>query len=145
MYQRILYTFYVFSYVLGGLFIYTGTKKLKDYTSYAAHIEASQLFTTTVSPWVSKGVIAIEILLALLLITPITRIQIWAWCTAFLLMVSYSYYIYYILKKAPFVPCACKAVYEQLGWMGHLYLNAGIAILALMVFWMYYKWISIKN
>lgn len=141
-----IYTITALGYGLGGLFIYAAAKKVKDYTAYAAHIEASELFNSAVSGWVSKGVIGVEVLLAFLLMMPYLRVQMIAWRAIPLWMGVYSYYIYYILYKAPFTPCACKGVNETWGWMGHLYLNIGIAVLAIGLCIVYYlgTWINKK-
>ncbi|HMR19749.1 MAG TPA: hypothetical protein PKA53_10665, partial [Sphingobacterium sp.] len=93
----------------------------------------------------AKAAIAVEYGLALVLLMPLSRVQIWGWRGILLLMAVYSYYIYHVQHHAPFTPCSCKGVSETLSWDQHQLLTLGLILLALVVMGIYHReWIRQK-
>lgn len=136
------YPLIIISYMMAMLLAYTATRKLLDYASYEAHVRDVELFAPDLAVWAARAAIAVEYGLALILLVPLGRIQIWGWKGVALLMAIYGYYVYHVLHYAPFTPCSCKGVTEKLSWTGHGFLIMGLALLALAILLLYYgRWI----
>jgi 4-hydroxybenzoate polyprenyltransferase len=133
------------SYIMAGLLAYTASKKILDYESYIAHVRDVELMSPALAVWAARAAIAVEYGLALVLLLPLNRIQIWGWKVVVLLMLAYNYYIFHVQHYAPFTPCSCKGVTEKLSWTEHSLLNTGLGLLALLILGIYYrKWIRQK-
>jgi hypothetical protein len=134
------------SYLMAGLLVYTASKKLLDHESYIAHVRDVELLPPIAAVWAARAAIAVEYGLAMVLLVPLNRIQIWGWRGTLLLMVAYNYYIYHVQYHAPFTPCSCKGVSEALSWEQHQLLTSGLVLLALLVIGIYHrKWIRQKT
>lgn len=134
------------SYLMAGLLTYTATKKLMDYESHLAHIRDIELISHGLAVWAARAVIAVEYGLAIVLLVPLNRVEIWGWKAVVLLMAVYCYYIYHVLHYAPFVPCSCHGIDKRLTWGQQFDINLGLAALALLILGLYYrKWIRQKT
>lgn len=112
-------------YVL--LFAYAAVSKLADYNTFTEQLTESPLSRfAKIIAWLTP---ATELLLALLLVIPKTRKL--ALYGSFLLMLSFTVYIIYILKFSPDIPCSCGGILENMNWTQHLVFNIAFTLLAL--------------
>lgn len=111
------------------LFIYAAVSKLLEYDKF--HIQISQSpILTSMGNWIAFLVPVIEILIAFFLIVP--RFRLLAFYAAFCLMITFTTYIFLILKFSPFIPCACGGILDSMGWAEHLIFNLGFVSLAMI-------------
>jgi hypothetical protein len=80
---------------------------------------------------------SVEILISLLLILPQTR-RIGLWCS-FVLMLTFTGYVGYMLAFTPHLPCSCGGVLRQMTWKQHLVFNTFYSIIALLGIWLHQR------
>ncbi|WP_211362137.1 MauE/DoxX family redox-associated membrane protein [Aequorivita antarctica] len=112
-------------YVL--LFVYAAVSKLLDFETFTLQLAQSPLLSTYAG-FISWGVPATEIVIAIFLIIP--QFRIFALYASFLLMIMFTAYIYIILNFSDFIPCSCGGVLEKLNWTQHLIFNIVFIVLA---------------
>ncbi|MBL1410377.1 MauE/DoxX family redox-associated membrane protein [Sphingobacterium faecale] len=134
-----IYIQYFFSYILGLLFIYTAVRKMIDYNAHVAHIADVKFLSASIAYHAAYLVILAEMAIALLLLVPITRVQVWGWKLILPLMLVYTFYVNHVLNLPLFIPCSCKGVHDRLAWTDHYILNAGLSILALSMITLHYR------
>lgn len=115
--------------ILIVLFTYAALSKLHDYEKFLVQLGQSPLLTSF-AKWVAWFVPAVEIIIALLLILPGTRLR--ALYASFTMMVMFSAYIVAITRFSPYVPCSCGGILEKMNWNQHLVFNIAITLLALL-------------
>lgn len=112
-------------YVL--LFAYAAISKLIDHQQFAQQLQESPLHRfAAILVWL---VPASELVLAALLLIPTTRKL--ALYGSFLLMMTFTLYIIYILKYTLDIPCSCGGLLEDMTWPQHLIFNIVFTALAL--------------
>lgn len=117
------------SYFFILLFVYAAFSKLLDFENFQIQLAQSPLLSAYAGV-VSYGMLAIELLTALLLIWDKTRrIGLYA---SFGLMTAFTLYIYLILNHADNIPCSCGGILENMSWDQHLVFNFTCMLLALM-------------
>ena len=114
-------------YVL--LFVYAAVNKILDFENFRVQLAQSPLLSNFAG-WVAWAVPSAEILIALTLLIPSFRLS--GMYAAFSLMVMFTAYIYIILNYSSFVPCSCGGILEKMGWVEHLWFNAGFTLLAVL-------------
>lgn len=114
-----------------ALFVYAALSKLLDFSAFRMQLSQSPLLSAH-AQWLSWLVPSIEILLAVLLSFPKTRL--WALFFSLNLMVMFAAYIYIILHYGSFVPCSCGGILEKMGWKEHLIFNIVFVFLAITAF-----------
>jgi uncharacterized membrane protein YphA (DoxX/SURF4 family) len=122
----------VLSSLLILVWIYTGFEKLfKFEQSRKAFL--NQTFPTELAEILSYSVPITELLIASLLLFPVTRW--WGYLGSTLLLTVFVTYVGLIWVGAfPRVPCNCAGIIESLGWGAHFVLNMfliGAAVLGL--------------
>lgn len=111
------------------LFTYAATSKILDFENFQIQLGQSPLLSSFAGA-VSYGVIIVELLLVILLISKKTRpIALYG---SLLLMTMFTTYIYIILNYSSFVPCSCGGILEKLGWTEHMIFNSFFILLALI-------------
>lgn len=110
------------------LFVYAALSKLLDYSGFHRQLAMSPVLTAHAS-WLAWLVPVLELLMALLLAFPRTRLA--GMFGSYCLMGAFTAYIYLIMNYASHVPCSCGGILENMGWMEHFYFN--LAFLALAV------------
>jgi len=110
------------------LFLYTGISKLMDYLVFKEQIALSPLLAP-VANWIAILLPAVEILVAIVLFIPLTRLK--GLYASGILMVLFTGYIIYILNFNPQLPCTCGGVLEALTWPQHLVFNVVCIALAI--------------
>ncbi len=109
------------------LFVYAALSKLIDYDNFHRQLAMSPVLTSHAS-WLSWLVPVLELLLALLLALPKTRmLGIYG---SLCLMGAFTTYIYLIMNYASHVPCSCGGILEDMGWVEHFYFNLAFMVLA---------------
>lgn len=108
------------------LFIYAAAYKLLDYRFFQVQLSHSPYIG-----WASSSlawlVPTIELLAAgLLIYQPMRK---WGMYLSFLIMLSFTIYIAYLLNFSPNIPCACGGIFDKMGWHGHLVFNSGFTAL----------------
>lgn len=122
-----MYFIEVVSYFFILLFCYAGISKIIDFENFQIQIGQSPIFSSF-SGIVSYGTLSIELLTCCLLV--FERSRIYGLYASFVLMVSFSIYIYIILHYSESVPCSCGGILQQMGWKTHLVFNLITVMLA---------------
>lgn len=130
-------------YMLALLFVYTAATKLINYAAHLAHIRDIGFVPTSIAENTAKGSIAIELAIAVMLFVNYKRAQVWGWRICIALMLLYSYYVFFVLNRALFIPCSCQGVSDRLTWTDHYWLNGLIAAIALGM--LYYHYLTRKQ
>lgn len=125
--SRILFIAACYAYCF--LFLYAAVSKLLDYNNFVVQIGQSPLLSAFAG-WISWLVPALEIIIAIGLLIP--RCQRIALIAAFLLMVKFSAYIFFIMNFSAFVPCSCGGILEAMSWKQHLIFNIAVCLLGLI-------------
>lgn len=114
-------------YVL--LFVYAAVSKLLDFENFQVQLGQSPLLSIY-ALWISWFVIGIELVIALLLMFPKSRII--GFYAALSLMTMFTIYIFLILHFSSFVPCSCGGILEKMSWNTHLIFNSIFVLLAVL-------------
>ncbi len=115
--------------LLAALMLYSGVSKLLNYDRFADALAQSP-FLHGRSLWLSYLLPPVEVSLAAFLLL--------GWQRSFFLysylylMFSFTAYIFLMMHKAYYLPCACMGLFESIGWRAHLWLNIGIISLNLL-------------
>ena len=119
----------VISGLLIFLFVYTAVSKLTEIDTFRAAIKQAP-FISDRSVFFSWAVPVTELLVSMLLFLPATRtIGLFG---AFILMLTFTVYIGYMVGFSPHLPCSCGGVLKQMSWTQHLFFNIAFTILALV-------------
>lgn len=115
--------------VLILLFLYSAIAKLLDYETSASELAKSPFLHS----WANKLAWAVpltELAVAIMLLIKKTRSA--ALHAYFFIMVAFTAYVYLMMKKAYYLPCACGGLLEsELSWPGHLLLNGVFTLMAI--------------
>ncbi|WP_181876097.1 MauE/DoxX family redox-associated membrane protein [Chryseobacterium carnipullorum] len=115
------------SYFFILLFCYASISKIMDFENFQIQIAQSPLLSAF-SNVMSYGVLVIELAICILLIFERSRkIGLYS---SFVLMVSFTVYIYMILNYSEFIPCSCGGILEKMDWKTHLIFNIATVIIA---------------
>jgi len=115
-------------YLLVALFLLTAVSKLMDLDKFTWQIN-NQVLDNRFTPYLVYGLPAAELLLAILLPWPKTRLI--ALYGSALMMTVFTVYIGLVTFKVfDRVPCGCATAFEHLTWPQHLIMNATITLLS---------------
>lgn len=117
------------SYLYVLLFVYAAISKLLDFDSFKVQIGQSPMLSVY-ADWISPTVIAIELLIALMLLNERTKLA--ALLLSLGLMTMFTAYIFILLHYSSFVPCSCGGVLEKMSWNTHLIFNIIFVVLAVL-------------
>lgn len=126
------------SYLFVALFVYTASSKLMNLTAFDKVLSRSPLIAhfNELVAWVIP---LIEILIAVLLIIPLTkRMGLYA---ALGLMVIFTGYLGYMILSmtSQELPCSCGGVISLLSWQQHVWFNLGFIGLGIIGLILYRK------
>ena len=121
----------VVSYLFIMLFGYTAFSKLLDLEDFKVQVGQSPL-VTAFQTWLPFVVIAVELIVALMLLFP--RYRALSLMCSYFLMTSFTAYVAAILKFSPYLPCSCGGVLQTMNWTEHLIFNGSFMVLALVAF-----------
>jgi uncharacterized membrane protein YphA (DoxX/SURF4 family) len=125
MKQKIVVEIIAFLFIV--LFVYAAVTKLMDYEKFSIQLGQSPMLTAF-APWLAWIVPGAEILISVCLAFPLLRL--YAFYSAFSLMVMFTAYIIAILNFSTYIPCSCGGVLERLSWQEHLAFNVAFVFLA---------------
>ncbi|MEO5777379.1 MAG: MauE/DoxX family redox-associated membrane protein [Flavobacterium sp.] len=109
------------------LFSYAAASKILDFQNFQIQLGQSPLLSAFAGV-VSYGVIGVELILVLLLMSAKSR---WMGLYgSFVLMTMFSAYIVIILNFSSFTPCSCGGILEKMTWTQHLIFNILFVVLA---------------
>lgn len=111
------------------LFVYAAVSKLIDFENFRVQLGQSPMLSIFAS-WISWAVIGIELLTAILLAVPKTKIS--GLYLSLGLMIMFSAYIFIMLHFSSFVPCSCGGILEKMSWNIHLIFNLIFTLLAVL-------------
>lgn len=124
----------IFTSVLLFLFIYTGLSKLTTPASFFDVLKQSTLLQPYAA-FLTWAVPVTELMIAALLFFPATRQA--GLYASFILLLSFTVYIGWMILYAPHLPCNCGGVIEQLSWKQHIIFNLffmALVVAALLLF-----------
>lgn len=107
------------------LYLYTAIMKLRDiplFIGSMSHVPLIRGYANLLSGLIP----ALEIAVSVFLIVPGTRF--YGLVMATILIAAFTFYVSYILISPEKLPCSCGGVIEQLGWVGHLFLNGSLLL-----------------
>lgn len=102
------------------LFLYTAVSKILDYENFKVALQDS-LWLKPISSILSWTLPAIEIILALILFFPSTRIK--GLYASICLLALFISYLLNVITFSPHLPCNCGGVLTFLTWKDHIYFN----------------------
>lgn len=112
------------------LFSYTAISKLADLDAYKLEM-SRQVFSKPVTNMLLYALPGIEILTAMLLISP--RFRVTGFFLSVMLLVIFTGYIILILSGFyTRIPCACGGVLSVLDWNSHLWFNIFFLVLSVL-------------
>lgn len=111
------------------LFVYASVSKLLDFENFQLQLAQSPLITAYAG-FISRAVLILEMIIALLLSIP--RLRLLGMLASFGLMVLFTTYIYIILHYSSFVPCSCGGILEKMDWTTHMVFNSGFILLSIL-------------
>lgn len=121
MKQRVTISF--ISCILLFVFGYTAISKLLHYSQFRAALRRTP-FLSFGAATLALAIPLAELVIVLLLLFSPTKLK-GLYAAAGLLSV-FTIYLFLMLLFAPYLPCSCGGVIEELSWPGHLGLNAGL-------------------
>jgi putative oxidoreductase len=111
------------------LFTYTAITKLLVLSTFEYTLSKSPLLEWAAGP-LSVGIPVIELIIAVLLLVPRTRLTGLYVFTG--LMVLFTLWITYLLTIASHRPCSCGGILKYLSWKEHLFFNLGVVCLGIV-------------
>lgn len=136
---------YIISILFVILFVYAASNKLMDYQQFKVQLEQSSILSeyADVVAWMIP--LAEIVISFLLLLNRYRRFALYA-CLG--LMTMFTAYILLMLHSSDTIPCSCGGVISELGWIGHLYFNGSLMVLAIFAIFLsprHQKKLTIKN
>lgn len=119
----------IISSLLILLFVYTAISKLMVLSTFEYTLTKSPLLEWAAGP-LSVGVPVLELIIAVLLLVPRTRLTGLYLYTGLMLM--FTLWIGYLLTIASHRPCSCGGVLKYLTWKEHFFFNLGVTGLAIV-------------
>lgn len=128
----------IITYLLILLFLYTAVNKGANIGRFYGEIN-NQPFDNRLTPFLTYGIPAAELLIAALIAWPPTRLK---GCYAYtVVMIIFTIYVALItFGYYPRRPCGCAGVIENLSWPGHLVFNCIFTLLGAAAIVFYKDW-----
>lgn len=124
--QKLIVSIISYAYII--VLLYAACYKLFDFGYFLRQLEHSPLLKDY-RYMVAVAVPVSEIIIALLLFFPRTRLKGLYGCAA--IMSGFTAYIIYILNFAPHIPCSCGGIMATMDWGEHLVFNSLFILLAI--------------
>lgn len=112
------------------LFVYAAMSKFLEFENFQAQLGQSPILGAYTG-MLSYIVIAVELLLALILAIPKTKVRLPGLYASFGLMIMFTVYIVIILNFSSTIPCSCGGVLENMNWNEHLIFNIFFILLVI--------------
>jgi len=118
----------VLSSFLIVLFVYTSLNKIIDHNLFKTVLQSAPLLHNVAG--VIAGILpVIELVIALLLFIPVTRLK--GFCLSFFLLLLFTVYLVYMVVTTPNLPCNCGGVLKNLTWRQHIFFNLFFMLVSL--------------
>lgn len=127
-------TVYILTRIFMLIFLYSAVVKFLEFNEFKSELAKSP-FLHSMAGFVAWLVAGSELIVGLLLV--IKRTQLFALYVYFYMMAAFTAYVYLMMKKAYYLPCACMGIVDNLGWDAHLIVNIVITLLALIAIVLY--------
>ena len=121
----------LFLFVL--LFLYTGTIKVIDHTTFVNAIKKSDQLRSY-APVISIVVPLGELLTVLALLIP--RFRRLGMYSFLIMMAIFTVYVGIMLYFRSDRPCTCGGIIQQMNWHQHFYFNSAFTMLAAISLWL---------
>lgn len=108
------------------IFLYSALAKFFDFAEFKSELAKSP-FLHPIAGFIAWSVPVSELVIGVLLI--LRRTLGFALYTYFYMMVAFTCYVFLMMKKAYYLPCACMGLMDDLGWEAHLVVNIAISLL----------------
>lgn len=120
---------YILTRIFLLLFLYSAAVKFLEFGEFKSELAKSPFLHPIVGlmAWL---VPASELVVGILLI--FQRTQQFALYIYFYMMFAFTCYVYLMMEKAYYLPCACMGIIDELGWEAHLIVNIIITIVVLV-------------
>src|SRR5690606_26177852 len=113
------------------LFVYAGLTKLIEGDRFFNNLNNSPILPGDAAAYIlSWGVPTLEIVVALLIAIPRTRLK--GLYGALGLMILFTFYVTGIVFFSPYTPCSCGGILTLLSWPQHLIVNISFVLLAVL-------------
>lgn len=133
------YIMTILRYILAALLFYTVAIKVSGFEAHLAFIRDIGIVPSSVAYPAAITSILVEGGVAILILLRYRWAQIWACSILVLLMLVYSYVVYYTLHVAPFVPCSCQGISDKISWNSHYWVNVAVAGVCIAMLYTYYR------
>jgi uncharacterized membrane protein YphA (DoxX/SURF4 family) len=140
MTRKIVLDIALFLYIL--LFVYAAISKLIDYQKFSVQLGQTPVLTNYAG-LLAWSVPALELVIALLLVVPGTRLA--GWYGAFGMMIMFTTYIIVASKFTDYVPCSCGGVIQHMTWSEHLIFNLCFLMLGVTAIFLYSRTENTKS
>lgn len=121
--RMVLIEFFVSVLIL--VYIYTAISKLIDFRSFSVQLSQNPIFKDNFQFYAFAGPI-LELMIAFALVFKKSRgIGL---MVSTLLMAFFTWYVIYLMKTLPELPCSCGGIVGWLSWNQHLALNISLTI-----------------
>ncbi len=123
----------IISALLVLLFTYTAISKWMDFQTFRFQLGRSPFITDYSGP-LAYGIPLLELLAALLLVVPDSRLA--GLYISLFLMTLFTGYVYAMLHFSYFLPCSCGGVLSSMSWTQHLIFNmafTGLAVAGILL------------
>jgi hypothetical protein len=123
----------IISSLLIILFVYTALSKVFDHDTFRSQLGKSP-FITSFASTIAWALPAAELLLALLLALPDTRLL--GLYVSLFTMTLFTAYIYAMLHFSYYIPCSCGGVISEMSWNQHMVFNlffVAISIVGILI------------
>ncbi|MGJ1312204.1 MauE/DoxX family redox-associated membrane protein [Sphingobacterium lactis] len=123
------HTVYALTRIFMLLFLYSAAVKFLEFGEFKSELAKSP-FLHPMAGFMAWLVPGSELVIGISLI--FQRTQRFALYTYFYMMVAFTCYVYLMMEKAYYLPCACMGIIDDLGWEAHLIVNIIITLLVLV-------------
>ena len=123
----------IICYLYVAMLIYAATSKILDFETFKIQLGQSPLLSAFAG-WITIVVPTAEIFISILLLIP--RFRFIGLFASYMLMVTFTAYIYIILNYSSFIPCSCGGILEKMTWNQHLIFNIvfiAFAVIAILL------------
>jgi len=102
------------------LFVYSAADKLMDFGKFKLELGKSPILTHY-SIYIAYAIPPMELIIAILVILP--RTTLFGLYASFLLMTSFTAYIFFLVNYGEYIPCSCNGILRGASWNEHLIFN----------------------
>ncbi|WP_460672322.1 MauE/DoxX family redox-associated membrane protein [Larkinella ripae] len=110
--------------LISTLFAYAGMVKFTDYNGWVLKLDALPLMAGYSLSLISYGIPICELSIPILLLFKQTKVK--AIQLAIALLIVFTGYCLYIVRRSQYVPCPCNGLFDQLSIGQHVFINLAV-------------------